>query len=315
MDNHTEYFLTIAEHKSISKAAEALLLSQPYLSQYVRKLEKDLGVRLFDRNQVPLKLTPAGQVYLDYVKTMNQLNNKLEKEIKSIGSNDYGTIVLGIPPFRSSYMLPLVMPSFHKTFPNVKIILREAPSKSIKALIQRKELDLAFMNNVDVEENIIYETLITERILLVTPYDLPEIRDLPFDPRFPSRIPLDMLANLPIVGLKPTSNLSVIMDNLFQRIDTAPDMIMHTDNVNTAAALTAAGLGCSLNSEMGVRYDRNIRDKVRFFTIGEPSITWDLSVIYHKDMRPMHYTQLLIDLFSKVCTDFRKDVAENGLVY
>ncbi len=53
-------------------------------------------------------------------------------------------------------------------------------------------------------------------------------------------------------------------------------MIMHTDKVNTAATLTAAGLGCSLNSEMGVRYDRNTRAKVRSFTVGEPSITWDL---------------------------------------
>ena len=58
-----EYFLTIAKERSISKAAEKLYLSQPYLSQYLAKLESNLGVTLLDRSRSPLQLTQAGALF------------------------------------------------------------------------------------------------------------------------------------------------------------------------------------------------------------------------------------------------------------
>ena len=61
-DRNPEYFLAIASEKSISKAAERLHISQPYLSQYVIHLEKEFGVRLLDRTKSPLALTAAGEI-------------------------------------------------------------------------------------------------------------------------------------------------------------------------------------------------------------------------------------------------------------
>ena len=58
-----EYFLTIAKERSISRAAERLYLSQPYLSQYLAKLESNLGVMLLDRSHTPLSMTPAGELF------------------------------------------------------------------------------------------------------------------------------------------------------------------------------------------------------------------------------------------------------------
>ena len=63
-----EYFLTIADSGSLTKAAEQLYVSQPSLSQYLKRLESSLGVELFDHKSSPLKLTYIGQRYYNYVK-------------------------------------------------------------------------------------------------------------------------------------------------------------------------------------------------------------------------------------------------------
>ena len=62
-----EYFLAIVKERSISKAADRLYLSQPYLSQYLAKLESNLGVTLLDRSHTPLRLTPAGELFYAYL--------------------------------------------------------------------------------------------------------------------------------------------------------------------------------------------------------------------------------------------------------
>ena len=69
-----EYFLTIVKERSISKAAERLYLSQPYLSQYLAKLERNLGVVLLDRSHSPLKLTPAGELFHAYLERQDYLD-------------------------------------------------------------------------------------------------------------------------------------------------------------------------------------------------------------------------------------------------
>ena len=62
-----EYFLAIVKEHSISKAADRLYLSQPYLSQYLAKLEATLGVTLLDRSHTPLRLTAAGELFYPYL--------------------------------------------------------------------------------------------------------------------------------------------------------------------------------------------------------------------------------------------------------
>ena len=62
-NRNPEYFLTVVREKGISRAADKLFITQSSLSQHIAKLEADLGVRLFDRRQTPIALTPAGALY------------------------------------------------------------------------------------------------------------------------------------------------------------------------------------------------------------------------------------------------------------
>ena len=85
-DRNPEYFLAIASEKSISKAAERLHISQPYLSQYVIHLEKEFGVRLLDRTKSPLALTAAGKVYANYLEDGSQLYEQLLQDFTRLNA-------------------------------------------------------------------------------------------------------------------------------------------------------------------------------------------------------------------------------------
>mgnify|MGYP000155395483 CR=1 FL=1 len=72
MNNHPEYFIMIAQTKNLSAAAARLYVSQPYLSQYLIRLEKEFNVKLFDRT-TPLRLTKAGEIYYNYLQDLRNL--------------------------------------------------------------------------------------------------------------------------------------------------------------------------------------------------------------------------------------------------
>jgi len=74
---HLYYAICVVEHKSISKAAEALFISQQTLSQHINKLEQLLGCKIFDRNNIPLKLTYEGEVFIDMANKMLALEKEL----------------------------------------------------------------------------------------------------------------------------------------------------------------------------------------------------------------------------------------------
>ena len=100
-DRNPEYFLTIAAEQSISKAAERLHISQPYLSQYVIHLEKEFGVRLLDRQKTPLELTPAGRVYANYLEDCSQLYEQLVQDFTRLNVSRRQTLRVAMGNWRA----------------------------------------------------------------------------------------------------------------------------------------------------------------------------------------------------------------------
>ena len=85
--NRKDYVKVIAETRSISIAAQQMGISQPALTTYLKKLESDLGVMLFDRSEIPLKLTEEGKAYIKYLDGVSALWADFEKEIKKLRSS------------------------------------------------------------------------------------------------------------------------------------------------------------------------------------------------------------------------------------
>lgn len=112
-----KYILAVAEYQSFSKAADALFISQPYLSKVVSTIERDLGVRLFDRNHMPLSVTAAGKCYIDYIKTVLHAEQQMYAGLTDISEHSSGTISLGIGSTHCSYLMPDVFRRFQDLYP------------------------------------------------------------------------------------------------------------------------------------------------------------------------------------------------------
>lgn len=137
------YFTAVAQEGSFSKAAETLGVSQPTLSIAVKKLEEELGVKLFysfDRRQ---HLTDEGLRLLDGTKQMLELYRKTVEDVKTSISVSSGTFTLGLSPLFGACFFGDLIPSFSAAYPNIKINMIEDGANRINQRIEDGTVDLA----------------------------------------------------------------------------------------------------------------------------------------------------------------------------
>lgn len=101
MEQELKYIYTVYEKGSFSKAARALYLTQPALSIAVQKAEEKIGMPLFDRSQKPLKLTPAGEVYIEKIRQIRQLEDELLRAKSKTLQNLIQDMCESVPPVSS----------------------------------------------------------------------------------------------------------------------------------------------------------------------------------------------------------------------
>ena len=107
-----EYVMAVHEEQSFSGAARKHFISQPVLSRVVRKVERNLGVTLFDRSSIPLKPTPQGQKVLEYFEQMQKLRMELEQYCETAGQQGGPGLTVAAPSFFCTYGLPPVIAAF-----------------------------------------------------------------------------------------------------------------------------------------------------------------------------------------------------------
>ncbi len=144
---HYTVFLEVATQLSFSKAAEALYISQPAVSKQVKKLEAEMGVPLFERRGNIIRLTSSGEKLLEYLQRAKIIEKQIESDLDIIKSQlqAKGELRVGSSTTISLYVLPKVLSSFRKKFPNVKIFQLNRNSESIVQALINNEIDLAII--------------------------------------------------------------------------------------------------------------------------------------------------------------------------
>lgn len=152
---HIQYFLAVAEHLSFTKAATALHVSQPALSQQVRHLEESLGAPLFDRSGRTTRLTDAGHVYLLYARRADQELREAKRAIHDVSDLSRGSLRVAVTPTFTTYLVGPLIEAFHARHPGITVNLKELAQERIEELLLAGELDagIAFdeINTADLE--------------------------------------------------------------------------------------------------------------------------------------------------------------------
>lgn len=168
-----QYVVTLAEEKNFTKAAKRLIIAQPSLSQYISKLENELGHTLFDRTTTPLRLTVAGELYVEMARRILDMEAQTEKCFNDMQNNQYGRLIIGAAPHRSRCVLAGRIPRLLEKYPNYSIVLREYPYYQMMKSLDNGDMDLCIATAPFDDVKYVVEEIMEEEILLAVPREHP----------------------------------------------------------------------------------------------------------------------------------------------
>lgn len=170
--NQLQYVITIAEEKSITKAAQKLYISQPSLSLSIQALEKETGTSLFERNRGEMKLTYAGSLFYEWAVSTLHSHTQLEWKLGDIVSGSRTLIRLGLSPHRSERLLAPVLERFYSMYENCDIQIIEQPTYILRQMLEEDKLDLILDISSPDTINFESELLVKESFVLAIPDSL-----------------------------------------------------------------------------------------------------------------------------------------------
>ena len=278
-----QYMLKVAEEKSFSKAAQKLYIAQPSLSQYIQKLERQLGVQLFDRSTNPLKLTYAGELYVETAKNILDLKDQLSNQMEDISNCKKGRLTIGLSAFRSAYIMPKILPRFYEKFPGIEVILSEGNSVKVEDLAIKGTTDISIMALPIKTELFSYEPILREKILLAIPPQHPfakKIKNQYYSKNTYPVISLEELRDEPFILLKQHQKLHQIAISLCKQAGFKPKIILESESIEATHALVSSGMGISFIPDTITLFPQTATTPIYFLIKDlEPTRTLVLSYI------------------------------------
>lgn len=240
-----QYVLALSETLNFSQVAEQLGISQPALSKQIQHIEKDLGVKLFDRNHSPLTLTPAGEYFVRGARELVYQEEQLRKALEQFRSGESGHLVIGITPFRCLYLMPELLKKIRSRYPGVRISVHEVNSSQLRKDAAEGKCDLAIVN-LPVDTALLDVIPLEPDTLVLAVHNtmtgkLPATKEGEY-----LAVDFDQLRDLPFVVQSPGQELRNLFDGLCTAAGFHPIIAAEVVGVTSALAMARAGVGAAV---------------------------------------------------------------------
>ncbi len=140
-----QYLVALDEHRHFIKAAQSCFVTQPTLSMQIKKLEEELGVKLFDRTRQPIIPTDVGVLIVEQAKKVLNETKKIENILLEYKGAISGDLNVGIIPTISPYLMPHLIRNISRRYPDVRLNVRELMTEDIISLLQKDHLDVGIV--------------------------------------------------------------------------------------------------------------------------------------------------------------------------
>lgn len=258
------YISAIAKHQNITRAAEALYISQPNLSKFLSALEDELGLKLFDRADKKYVPTYAGRRYLEYAHQILDLKSSLDAELSDIIKRNVGVLNIGLPNMRCAFMLPKTLPAFNRKYPNVKVNIFEGTSAAIDVKLVDGDIDLAFYSKPHkLNPHLEYETLAPEELLICTCRNH-KAKASSVD----GRLDLSAIRDERLILLSPEQRTGQISRYYLKQAGIDFTNSITTNNMPAVISLTEQGWGVSFIFESHLRW-HSPKPEIDTYSFGE----------------------------------------------
>lgn len=245
MDLHQlKYIIEIANMHSISRAAENIFISQSTLSQFLTKLEEDLGVRLFERKRNDMLLTPAGKAYVETCEKILQEKDDLYKRLSEIAQSKTGSFSIGITPQWGAVAFSQIIGDFYEAYPNIQVMVIEELAVPLIRLLKEGKIDMGIIplanNSTLPPESILLQS---EELLLAIPKN--RENELPFvhtKGKLPS-LDVAALKNEPMIFSQNKTAIRQVEDHCFGARKIIPKIIAEINSHPASLIMVERGLG------------------------------------------------------------------------
>lgn len=274
------YVITVAKEGSFSRAADILNIAQPSLSQYIKKIEKQLGIELFDRNSNSVRLTDAGQVYIEHGRKFLEIERQMESCFQDILQSRYGTIRIGISAHRCVCLMPPIIKAFREEYPGIVVVLNEQAHGALMDSAEHGEFDLC-VTTLPVDRKLFeVEPLFREELVLAVPSDSDMCRTL-HKAEEDGKIDISILDNYDFVMLNEDHLMQQQLNMLISDYDLHLNKAVECTSLEALTAMVSVGVGVGL---IPIHLRNFASHNITCFRFKQVVNHRDVVMIYRKDL-------------------------------
>ena len=278
-----EYIVAIADCGNISRAAESLFISQSGLNQQLIKLERDLGVQLFDRNKHYLHLTRAGEVYVRNARQILQMQKNTYAELADLKNNLTGEISMGLTHEHGIDLFTSIFRDFNREYPGYTFALLERIVAEQNSLIQKGQLDFGVvMLQKQDQTDLGYIELFNEPLVLGIPMSHPLAASAARPGHPLTFVDLELFRDEKFSLIFGSSTMRRVIDPAFRQAGFQPHILVETAMNHALVQLVSNGFCCTIlpqSRAMRSPYSRNCA----WFLL-TAGLNWDVCIAYRKGM-------------------------------
>jgi DNA-binding transcriptional LysR family regulator len=272
-------FIAIAEHGSLSAAAEALFLTVPAVSMQLRALEEELKTQLLDRTSKPPRLNAAGEALLAKAREVVFLYDQLANAVSEAG-DVAGTLTLGAIPTALSSVIPRALKAMAAAHPRLQIRVVHGLSPAFAEQLQHGDINAAIVSEpAQLPETLRWRAFATEPVMVIAP---PDAR---------GDDAADLLRRLPYIRFNRRFWVSRVIEDRLRAGALAPREIMELDSLEAIFLMVHHGLGASIVpvSRSGLEW----LPAVRQLPFGDPPMTRTIGLAERSENPKVRITEAL----------------------
>jgi len=254
MDQQLKVFVTVAEKKNFSRAAEALYMTQPAVSQYIRTLEENIGVRLLDRTNKYVNLNQAGEIVYHHAKEIIGLHTRMQLLVDDLINQATGPISIGASYTFGEYVLPYIIATMKEIYPDIHPVVNIGNTAKIAHEVMHHQLDIGIVEgHFKQEKKLNIETFAEDEMVIVAHPSHPYAKKN-------HHITIKDLENETWLLREAGSGTREAIEKMFQQQGITPTEKIEFGSTQPIKMGIEAGLGISLLSKWAIQKEINNGD-------------------------------------------------------
>ncbi|WP_019153533.1 LysR family transcriptional regulator [Robertmurraya massiliosenegalensis] len=273
MDHHLVTFVTVAEKKNFTRAAEALHITQSAVTLTIKGLEKEYGVKFFDRTNKYVRLTKAGEVLYHQAKEIINKYKQTKRLIDDLSNSVEGQLFIGSSFTFGEYLLPRIVSEFKESYPLITPDISIRNSKRIITRLLRHELDVGIVEGAISHPNLVIQPFAQDEMLVITSLKHPFA--------YKNEVYLEDLNSEKWILREDGSGTRQTIDRLFSSKNFSPNEIMSFGSSQIIKESVEAGLGISIMSKYAIQKEVTL-GTLHPLRIKDNPIVRDFSYVIHQ---------------------------------